>query len=259
VSSALHTAQTYLRSLGVRGLSAAIKGKVLHRPALLTVTRPDLKAAIVLRVPSADFATYRQIFDRREYDFAVSNPPRTIVDAGAHIGLASVWFANRFPDARIVAVEPDAENFELLRHNAAAYPQIEPVQAALWSVETELDLVDPGLGTWGFMTSPVGDPSPPGEHRQRVRALTIDALMREHRLDHIDVLKLDVEGAEREVFTAAGPWLEGTDLLIVELHERLKVGCNRAFYGATAGFDQEWFRGENVYVARRRAGARPAN
>jgi hypothetical protein len=106
------------------------------------------------------------------------------------------------------------------------------------------------LGTWGFMTSATGDTELRGERRQRVRGVTIDGLMRDHGFDHIDVLKLDIEGAEREVFATPGTWLEKTDLIIAELHERLKVGCNRAFYQATAGFDREWFKGENVFVAR---------
>src|SRR5688572_10912341 len=250
MSSAFHTARTYLRSFGIRGLSTAIGGKLAHHPAVLAVSRADLKAPLYLRLPSADFPTYQQVMVKREYDFAVTTPPRTIIDAGAHIGLAAVWFANRFPDARILAVEPETENFELLCRNAAPYPNIAPVRAGIWSTDTELDVIDPGLGTWGFMTSAWGDSALRGERRERVRGVTVDGLMREHGLDHIDVLKVDIEGAEREVFAAPGEWLERTDLIIAELHERLKVGCNRAFYQATAGFDREWCTGENVFVAR---------
>jgi FkbM family methyltransferase len=180
------------------------------------------------------------------------------VDAGAHIGIASVWFANRFPNARIIAVEPENENFELLTLNVAPYPNIEPVHAALWDTDTPLDVVDPGLGTWGFMTKRVNETSSFGLHRHRVAGLTIDSLMRDYKLEHIDVLKVDIEGAEREVFRKPGAWLEQTDFIIAELHERLKVGCNRAFYRATTGFEQEWFRGESVYIARERAGVAPA-
>jgi len=259
MSSTLRTARSYLRSFGIRGLSTAIGGRLVHHAAELTVSRADLKAPLALRLPSADFATYQQVMVKRDYDFASTTPPRTIIDAGAHIGLASVWFANRFPDARILAVEPESANFELLQRNAASYANITPVRAAIWDAEVELDVIDPGLGTWGFMTSAAGDREVRGERRERVRGVTIDGLMREHGLDHIDVLKLDIEGAEREVFAAPGAWLERTDLIVAELHERLKVGCNRAFYRATAGFDREWCRGENVFVARGSAGVGPAS
>jgi FkbM family methyltransferase len=257
--STLHTARSYLRSFGMRGLSTAIGGKLVHHAAELTVSREDLRAPLCLRLPSADFAAYQQVMVKRDYDFAVTRPPRTIIDAGAHIGLASVWFANRFPNARIVAVEPEAANFELLRRNAAPYANITPVRAAIWDADVELNVIDPGVGTWGFMTSAAGDPEVRGERRGHVRGVTIDELMREHGLDHIDVLKLDIEGAEREVFAAPGAWLERTDLIVAELHERLKVGCNRAFYRATAAFDREWCKGENVFVARSAAGVGPAS
>jgi hypothetical protein len=74
--------------------------------------------------------------------------------------------------------------------------------------------------------------------------------MRELRIEHIDILKIDIEGAEREVLRDPSAWIGNVDTLIVELHERLKLGCNRSFYNATNGFDDEWIQGENVYVTR---------
>jgi hypothetical protein len=59
MSTALHTARRYFRSLGVRGLSAAVKGKIAHKPARFTTTRPELQAPLVLRVPSTDFSTFQ--------------------------------------------------------------------------------------------------------------------------------------------------------------------------------------------------------
>jgi hypothetical protein len=80
--------------------------------------------------------------------------------------------------------------------------------------------------------------------------MTVDTIMREHGIDHIDVLKVDIEGAEREVFRDPSSWIDKVDTLIVELHERLKLGCNRSFYNGTNGFDDEWVQGENVYLTR---------
>ena len=81
--------------------------------------------------------------------------------------------------------------------------------------------------------------------------MTIDTIMEEHRIDFIDILKIDIEGAEREVFGDASLWIGKVDALIVELHEQMKPGCNRSFYNATNGFDEEWHQGENEYLVRR--------
>jgi len=89
-----------------------------------------------------------------------------------------------------------------------------------------------------------------GEILHEVQGMTVDAIMQEQGIEHIDILKIDIEGAEREVFRAPSAWIRKVDSLIVELHERLKSGCNRSFYDSTDDFDDEWFQGEHVYLAR---------
>lgn len=103
----------YLRVAGVRGFLAAIRAKATHSTAVVEIRRHDCKYPLRLRVPSSDIGIYRQVFLREEYKFAAEIEPEVIVDAGANIGLASIYFANKYPHARIVAIEPEASNFEL--------------------------------------------------------------------------------------------------------------------------------------------------
>jgi len=110
--------------------------------------------------------------------------------------------------------------------------------------------VDPALGKWAFRTQARDDEESFGEIIHEVQGMTVDTIMREQGIDHIDVLKIDIEGSEREVFRDPSSWIDKVDTLIVELHERLKLGCNRSFYNGTNGFDDEWVRGENVYLTR---------
>jgi FkbM family methyltransferase len=181
-----------------------------------------------------------------------------IVDAGANIGLAALYFANTFPGARIIAVEPAACNISLLRKNTAHYPQIEVVEAALWKENAQLDLVDPGIGYWGFRTREQQKmPAAGGAVRQAVRGITIDALLEACAVDYVDVLKIDIEGAEVELFEHPGSWLDRVGLLIIELHDRMRPGCSRSVYRATVGFERAWETGENVYLARADACAAP--
>jgi FkbM family methyltransferase len=239
--------------VGLRGIVAAMKGKAAKSPVLLPMKRPEARFPFHLRVPSTDVWMFEQIFIHREYDFDVTRSPRTIVDAGANIGLAAIYFASRFPEARIVAIEPEQSNFELLRRNVSPYANIAPVHAALWGENESISLVDPALGKSGFMTQAAGNGESFGDILHAVPGMTVERVMREHGMAHLDILKIDIEGAEREVFRDPSPWLERVDALIVELHEHMKPGCERSFYEATAGFGKEWHQGENVYLARKRA------
>ena len=104
---------------------------------------------------------------------------------------------------------------------------------------------------WGFMTQAQDSVEEKfGEILHEVRGVTVDTIMKEQGIEHIDILKIDIEGAEREVFKDPSSWLGSVDALIVELHERMKSGCDRSFYNSTNGFDDEWLQGENVYLTR---------
>lgn len=239
------------RILGYSGVIGYLKSRVTQSTLFYEVRRDDCRHPFYLRIPSSDVPTYKQVFIDLEYAFSVASPPDVIVDAGANIGLASIYFTNKYPAAKIIAIEPEQSNFELLKKNVAAYPNIQPVQAALWHKNEEIDLVDPGLGNWGFMTEQKGNLNGnAAPTRHRVQAMTVDKIMEVFDLKKINILKIDIEGAEKEVFSDTTAWINRVDSMIVELHERMKTGCNRSFYLGSVGFEHEWMQGENVYLSR---------
>jgi len=126
-----------------------------------------------------------------------------------------------------------------------------PIRAALWHEKTEIEILDVGIGNWGFVT---GESKALLKTTQKVcdmvPTVTINSLMADYQISTIDILKVDIEGAEKEVFSHCNDWIGQVDSLIVELHERFKQGCNRTFYEATSGFKEEWTRGENIYLSR---------
>jgi FkbM family methyltransferase len=183
-----------------------------------------------------------------EYDLPYPRTPTTIVDAGAHIGVASLWFATHFPDATIVAVELERENFAVLVDNVAAYPNVHPIHAALWPELGAVSVVGRGE-TWTYHAAT-------GASGPTVPAVTVSELMKRFGLDHIDLLKLDIEGAERDVLAAGDSWIGHVDAIVAELHDRYLPGCTRAFYAATKEFPVESRRGENVLVARSAGGSK---
>jgi len=247
----LNALPLYFRVLGAKGVAAGMIGKLSGQPRIVAIRaiRGDgLLSPIFLRVPSTDAAAYEQIFLQGEYDFEVARPPAVIVDAGANIGLASIYFAIRYPSALILAIECEKSNFEILKLNVKQYGNVIPIQAALWKSDGELRIVDPGLGKWGFMTA---EKSVDDELAPKTRALTLKSIMRDHEISHIDILKVDIEGAELEVFGESLGWIDSIDTIIAELHDRLKPGCERVFANATADFAERWSQGENIFVSRR--------
>jgi FkbM family methyltransferase len=218
---------------------------------LIEVKRNEIKAPFYLRLKTSDLPTYDQVFIKLEYEFAISRIPKVILDAGANIGLASIYFANKYPDAKIIALEPEQSNFKMLEMNVSAYPNVFPVQAALWNKNEEVSVIDTDLGKWGFVTE-TKDTSGrlQGITCHTVEAITVDKIMQNFNIETIDILKIDIEGAEKEVFSDSSAWIERVDSIIVELHDSMKMGCSRSFYNGSNGFVDEWTQGENVYLSR---------
>lgn len=239
----------YLRASGLQGLFSVLRSKALGTPCVLQVRRAETRHPIYLRFPSADIGVYDQVFEKGEFELEVIRTPRAMVDAGANIGLVSVYWAIRFPEARILAIEPEANNFDMLQRNTAPYTNITPIRAALWDKNTQLIVIDSGSGEWAFVTRERCSPGEYG-HGAAVRGMTVDQLMQEYGLETIDVLKIDIEGSEKEVFQDPSLWIGRVDTLIVELHDRMRAGCSRSFYNATDGFACEWVSGEHVWLTR---------
>jgi FkbM family methyltransferase len=193
--------------------------------------------------------TFKQVLLDGEYDFPLEHSPKVIVDAGAHVGLTSIWFATRYPKATIIAIEPERANYKLMVRNLAAFPNVTPVEAALWSHRGVVAIDDPGAGTWGFQTAELNGKATSGA---TVESLTVEDIMERFHLDRIDLLKVDIEGAEKEVFSDPGAvkWTDAVDAIEVELHDRFQPGCSRAFFSRVGDFKIEYTRGMNTFVAR---------
>ena len=215
---------------GMRGLMQIAIAKMTNRRQAVCFRHPLVRAPFYLRVPSSDAKVFRQVLIDGEYgDIPRLSKVTAIIDAGANTGITSCFFASRYPDAKIVALEPESGNFAMLKKNAAPYANIKAERAALWHEETTLRLSDPGLGEWGFITGEKGE----GE---TAPALTVDGVMKKHGIERASILKVDIEGAEREVFANPAAWLERADMIVVETHDRLKPGCEATVAAALKGF-----------------------
>lgn len=226
--SAIYGLKKYYRILGLPGIAAVARFRLFGSPKFIRVQIDGAKHPIRLRTRGTDIMGLQDIFQWHEYLINPPAPPRTIVDAGANTGLTSVYFANLWPDAKIIAIEPEPGNFAMLLENTKHYPNITPVMAAVWKEPAMLALFDPGKGDMMFQTHTSSD--------GKTRGMTIPEIMKQHNMNRIDLLKMDIEGAELEVFEGWRDWIDNIGSIIIETHDEFKPGCLDVVMKATASF-----------------------
>lgn len=178
-----------------------------------------------------------------EYKIEVPFEPKVIFDLGANIGLAAVYFKNRFPGAMIVSVEPESSNYSLLCRNVAGLENVHCHHNGIWNSDTNLVIEDIGLGNWGFIVKESAQKT-----ENSIDAITIESLMKRHGIKQIDLLKIDIEGSEKDVFEKnTQAWLPYAKMIIVECHDRMRADTAKTVFKALEAYDYEFgLRGENL-------------
>jgi FkbM family methyltransferase len=169
-----------------------------------------------------------------------------IIDAGGYIGVSAVVFARHFPNARIVVLEPDMENYRLASANCRDYANVDVLNCALAATESQVTLYDRGLGPWGFTIVQQAADAPLMTSIGEVSALSIGTLLRRYGVDGVDLLKLDIEGGEYELFEGCPRWVASCGVIVAELHDRIRPGCSDVFRKAMTGREQVGTGGEKL-------------
>jgi len=143
------------------------------------------------RTYAGDIRMFYEIFWEQVYwlpaSFFVNG---IIIDAGANIGMAALYFSFRYPGATIFCIEPAVENIHLLKMNlahAVKYGKVHVVQAALYEKNGEIS-----MGTF----------------------------LEKNKLEKIDLLKIDIEGAEKFIFSSHREWLPKVKAILIEIHSQ---------------------------------------
>lgn len=194
---------------------------------------------------SSDIAVFRQVFMEDAYrPLRTASAVRCILDLGANIGLASIYFLNHFPDARVLAVEPDPENYTLCARNLAPYgDRARVLLGAVWTRVAKLALSRAGDGrSWAItVTEPEEEPA-------TVQCWDIPTLLSTARFEEVDLLKIDIEGSERVLFEhSCEGWLPSVRNLSIELHGK---SCEESFFDAMSDFDYEIDHSGELLVCR---------
>ncbi|WP_375780245.1 FkbM family methyltransferase [Bradyrhizobium sp. ma5] len=223
----------------------------------ISVIVPEVGTEIELRLCTSDLLAFRQIFIDSEYNLKdLPASASTIIDLGANIGLATLYFAARYPHAAFMAVEPEAENFDLLVRNTQTLgSRVHRYQAAAWthdghiSLRTEDEASAP-LDSWSVQVTASPKPSD-----KQVPCYRLSTLIEIAGFSQVDILKIDVEGAELELFSqATDDWMGRIQAIIIETHDRFRPGSEEAVRRALAPFfDERQGQGENLLFVRKAA------
>lgn len=231
-------------SLILNGISSA---KLLIYNYLFPETIIRIKIAgnnFFIRTKTNDIEVVKIAFVDKEYDMLHSKHVNTIIDAGAHIGTSTIFFAMKYPNAKIIAIEPQRDNFELLKMNVKQYKNIIPLNAAIWSTNESRNILDRLHGHLGYTISETKNNFK--STGQKTDCYSISTIMEMYNLKTIDILKMDIEGGEKFVFEKSDEWINRIETIVLELHERITPGCEKAFLEATKKFSHFERSGEKI-------------
>ena len=133
-----------------------------------------------------------------------------IVDGGGYIGDSASVFLSLYPSAQCYVFEPSS-NVTMAKRNLNAYGERAVlINAFLGRTKGELAINEADVGSHGLQ---------PASGDKAIPVWTMDEVLRRSPVGRINILKLDVEGAEVEILRPPTPWLASVDCIIIELHD----------------------------------------
>lgn len=246
-SGALDLAST----LGVPGLAAAIQLKVAaRRRSGSTRVWAGWRRRLAIRNGSTDVDVFYQHFARNEIlDISFGNDVSTVIDLGANIGVSVEAFRRLFPRARIIAVELEKQNAGICAANHLADKLVTILTGAIWSTSGRVGVNDVGEGSWAYRAGA----AEPGD-RDSVPAFTYREIREMHGIQTVDIMKMDIEGAEAEVLESSWKDIFGsTAISIIEVHDSIdgvQERVERVIDQARMHFDLEISRSGEFRVIR---------
>jgi FkbM family methyltransferase len=150
---------------------------------------------------------WKEIWEREIYSFQAETTSPLILECGANVGLASLYFKKKYPNAKIIAFEPDPKIFGFLKKNveSSGFKGIDLNQKAVWYENTKLPFFSEGSDSGRILEGP--------------ESLCVESIdLSEYLTTKVDFLKIDIEGAEFEVLSKIERCLSNVERLFLEYH-----------------------------------------
>ena len=226
------------------------------------LTRLHLKrmGPFAIRPRTSDWEVVHQVFVDRQYDLAMfaqdawiraeyerilaSGRTPLIVDLGANIGASALWYAMAYPDARVVAVEPDRSNADLCRRNTAGH-NVEVLTAAVGATPGYVSVSGDDEEKWATRTA--------RDDHGSTRICLVNDIVSEVPNATLFIVKVDIEGFESDLFSGNTEWVQQAAAVIIEPHDWMMPGAatSRPFQRLFGALDRDLLiRGENLVYVR---------
>jgi len=156
------------------------------------------------------YNTYKELFEKNIYDFNTKNNNPIIIDCGANMGLSVLYFAKKFPNAEIIAFEPDETVIPFIEKNIESYDlkNVKLYKKGVWTEETALTFyTDKGLG------GRVGK-----EYKNQSPKIIKTVRLKKFLNRPIDMLKIDIEGPEYIILKDCKDLLFNVNHIFIEYH-----------------------------------------
>jgi FkbM family methyltransferase len=165
----------------------------------------------------SDVFIHSEIFEHEYYRLPLPSPPVTILDLGANIGLAAVYFSRLFPASQLACVEPVSVNLEMLSRNLELNTARATVIPAAIDVDDGQVMIELRDRDHEHRIA-TGVVKPPQSTLQ-VCSISVPTLLRNLAWERIGLLKVDIEGHERVLFSQNCEWVDRVDAMCIECHD----------------------------------------
>lgn len=262
---------SYIKNFGFyNGIKLCYKIEVIQKSAKSKYKTheyyiPNYKTPIYLRNCISDHAIFWQCLVKNQYDFKQfhqsgrliseynklvdTGQTPLIIDCGGNIGLASFWYANRFPAAKIVVVEPDQANLEILKLNLNCFgDRVVVLKGGIWNKEGFLKITNPESGPAAYRVDFDDEKSADG-----IRCYTINEICEMQNCNNPYIVKIDIEGSQKNLFKDNTEWVKNTNLITLELDDWLLPwqGTSRNFFSCLSQYPFDYLlNGESIFCFR---------
>lgn len=183
---------------------------------------PREKITLELREKTKDLETFGEIFLSNIYNIDLPIIPLTIIDAGANVGLATIFFRIKYKQSKIVSIEIEKNNIEMIKKNTKFLKNIEIIEKSLYNKKSFFKICDPFNATNSFQIKEVLE-----NDNYDIESITLDDILRNQNWETIDILKIDIEGSEKQLFDSNYEnWLPKTKIIMIETHDRMFPKCS---------------------------------
>lgn len=188
---------------------------------------------IYLRKSYSDIQVFKEIFLEDEYlpavQYVKKDSDMIIIDLGSHIGMTSLYFNHFFPNAQYICVEPSEENVSLLKKNTLNKGNFKIILNAIANEDKKCNYYCYSWWSSGTIMKDINDARISIKSRPELRnmlpkreieTISMRTLLNKFNLQKVNLLKIDIEGAELWLFQGDVSWLERVEVIAMELHEK---------------------------------------